>query len=125
MSLSKSFKKDGITNIVNKEYDFNYDGKYNFYRFYKQYDEFEEMSLDFRQNNMKEFKRHLNNFKNFKPIKQETQLKKERIMKSVDELYEKYYNSYKNDFDNDDELSEAKKKKLTRNSLNCLIKQTK
>ena len=33
-------------------------------------------------------------------------------MKNVDELYEKYYNFYKNDFDNDDELSEAKKKKI-------------
>ena len=42
--------------------------------------------------------------------KTETQLKKERIIKNVDELYEKYYNSYKNDYDNDDELSEAKKK---------------
>ena len=46
-------------------------------------------------------------------------------MKNVDELYEKCYNAYKNDFDNDDELSEAKKKKVTINSLNCLIKQTK
>ena len=33
-------------------------------------------------------------------------------MKNVDELYEKYYNFYKNDFDNNDELSEAKKKKI-------------
>ena len=33
-------------------------------------------------------------------------------MKNVDEFYEKYYSFYKNDFDNDDELSEAKKKKI-------------
>ena len=33
-------------------------------------------------------------------------------MKNVDEFYEKYYNFYKNDFDNNDELSEAKKKKI-------------
>ena len=83
------------------------------------------MSLDSKHNKIKVFKRLLNNFKNLKPKKQETQLKKEQIMKNVDELYEKDYNDYKNDFDNDDELSEAKKKKLTRNSLNCLIKQTK
>ena len=81
--------------------------------------------LDSKHNKIKVFKRLLNNFKNLKPKKQETQLKKEQIMKNVDELYEKDYNDYKNDFDNDDELSEAKKKKLTRNSLNCLIKQTK
>ena len=40
-----------------------------------------------------------------------TQLKKERIMKNVDELYEKYYNAYKNDYDAD-ELNETKKKKI-------------
>ena len=112
MSLSKSFKKDNVKNIANRESDFDYDGKYKFYRFYKQYDEFEEMSLDSKHNKMKEFKRLLNNFKSLKPLKQETQLKKERIMKNVDELYKKYYNFYKNDFDNDDELSEAKKKKF-------------
>ena len=43
-------------------------------------------------------------------------------MKNVDELQEKYYNAYKNDYDTDDVLKEAKKK-LTTNSLNCLIKQ--
>ena len=112
MSLSKSFKKDNVKNIANRESDFNYDGKYKFYRFYKQYDEFEEMSLDSKHNKIKVFKRLLNNFKNLKPKKQETQLKKEQIMKNVDELYEKDYNDYKNDFDNDDELSEAKKKKF-------------
>ena len=70
MSLSKSFKKDNIKNIANRESDFNYDGKYKFYRFYKQYDEFEEMSLDSKHNKMKEIKKLLNNFKNLKPIKQ-------------------------------------------------------
>ena len=70
------------------------------------------MSLDSKHNKIKVFKRLLNNFKNLKPKKQETQLKKEQIMKNVDELYEKDYNDYKNDFDNDDELSEAKKKKF-------------
>ena len=88
VSLSKSFKKDNLKTIANKESDFNYDGKNKFYRFYKQYDEFEEMSLDSKHNKMKEFKKLLNNFKIFKPLKQETQLKKERIMKNVDELYE-------------------------------------
>ena len=125
MSLSKSFKKDNVKNIANRESDFNYDGKYKFYRFSKQYDEFEEMSLDSKHKKMKEFKRLLNNFKNLKPIKQETQLKKERIMKNVGELYEKYYNSYKNDFDNNDELSKRKKKKFDykKLTLDALIKR--
>ena len=66
------------------------------------------MSLDSKYNKMKKFT-NLTKFKNLKPKK--TQLKKERIMKNVDELYEKYYNAYKNDYDAD-ELSEAKKKKI-------------
>ena len=43
MSLSKSFKKDNVKNIKNRESDFNYDSNYKFYRFYKQYDEFEKI----------------------------------------------------------------------------------
>ena len=70
------------------------------------------MSLDSKYNRMKEFKRLFNSFKSLKPIKQETQLKRERIIKIVDELYEKYCSAYKNDYDNDHELSEAKKKKF-------------
>ena len=70
MSLSKSFKKDNVRNIANKESDFNYDSKYKFYRFYKQCDEFEEMSLDSKlDNKMKEFTKLLNNFKNLKLLK--------------------------------------------------------
>ena len=40
-------------------------------------------------------------------------------MKNADDFYKKYQNAYKNDYGNDDELKE---KKLTINSLNCLIK---
>ena len=112
MSLSKSFKKDNVKNIAKSESDFNYDTNYKFYRFYKQYDEFEEISLDSKYNRINEFNKGLDKFKALKPIKPEMQLKKGRIMKNVDELYEKYYNDYKNGFDNDDELREAKKKKF-------------
>ena len=44
--------------------------------------------------------------------KTETQLKKEQIIKNVNEPYKKYYGAYKNDYDTDDELNEAKKKKF-------------
>ena len=111
MSLSKSFKKDTVKDIANRESDFNYDSKHSFYRFYKEYDEFEEMSLDSKYNKMKKFTNLLNIFQNHKPKNPKTQLKKERIMKNVDELYEKYYNAYKNDYDAD-ELNETKKKKI-------------
>ena len=85
MSPSKSFKKDNVKNIAKRDSDFNYDSNYKFHRFYKQYDEFEEMSLDSKYNRIKELNKLLANFKTLS----ETQLKKERIMKNVDELLRK------------------------------------
>ena len=76
------------------------------------------MSLDSKYNRMKHFNKLLINFKSLKTKKTETQLKKERIIKNVDELYEKYYNAYKSDYDTDDELKKDQKKSLTTNSLN-------
>ena len=61
---------------------------------------------------MKKFTNLLTIFKNLKSKNSKTRLKKEQIMKNVDELYENYYNAYKNDYDNDNELSEGKKKKF-------------
>ena len=61
---------------------------------------------------MKEFNKLLISFKSVKTKKPQTKLKKERIMKNVDELYEKYYNAYKSDFDTDDKLKKDKKKKF-------------
>ena len=70
------------------------------------------MPLDSKYNKMKKITNLLTILKNLKSKNSKTQLKKERIMKNVDELYEKYFNAYKNDYDNDDELSEVKKKKF-------------
>ena len=67
VSLGKSFKKDNVKNIVNRESDFNYDSNYKFYKFYKQHDEFEEMSLDSKYNRIKEFNKLLIKCKAFKP----------------------------------------------------------
>ena len=68
------------------------------------------MLLDSKYTRIKEFNKLLIKFKSPKHKKPETQLKKERIMKNVDELYEMYYSAHKNDYDN--ELSEATKKKF-------------
>ena len=75
--------------------DFDYGSNHEFYKFYKGYDEFEEMSLDSKYNKMKKCTNLLTKFKNLQPKKPETRLKKERIVKDVDELYDKYYNDYK------------------------------
>ena len=69
------------------------------------------MSLDSKDNRMNEFNKLLTSFKNIEMKKTETQLKKEQIIKNVNEPYKKYYGAYKNDYDTDDELNEAKKKK--------------
>ena len=61
---------------------------------------------------MKIFNKLFINFKNLKTKKAETQLKKEKIMKNVDNLYKNYYNAYKSNFDIKDELTEDKKKKF-------------
>ena len=82
------------------------------FRFYKGYDEFKESSLDSKYNKMKNFNKLLINFRNLKTKKTETQLKKEKIMKNVDELYKNYFNDYKSDLDTNHELTENKKKKL-------------
>ena len=87
ISLSKSFKKYNVKNIANRESDFNYDSMYSFYRFYKEYNEFEEMSLNSKYNKMKKFTNLLAIFKNLKPKNSKTQLKKEPIIKNVDERY--------------------------------------
>ena len=109
MSYSKAFENDKAKSSAESESEFNYDSNYRFYKFYKQYDEFEEMPLDSKYNRRKEFNKLLIKFKSLRPKHPKTQLKKERIMKIVAELYEKYYNTYKNNYDAD-ELSEAKKK---------------
>ena len=95
MSFSKPFKKDKAKSRKKSESDFNYDSKYRFYRFFKWFDEFEEMPLDCKYNRIKGFNKLLINFKALKPKNPKTQLKNERIMKNVDELYKNYYNAYK------------------------------
>ena len=105
--LSKSFKKDNVKNIAKRESGFNYDSKHSYYGFYKEYNESEEMSLNSKYNEMKKCTNLFTVFKNLKPKNPKSQFKKDRIMKNVDELYEKYYSDYKNDFGNDDRLDEG------------------
>ena len=69
------------------------------------------MSLDSKHNRIKKFNKLLTSCKDLRRKNPKTQLKKERILKNVDQLYKKYYDAYKNDYDTD-ELNEAKKKKF-------------
>ena len=113
ISLSKAFEKDKAKSGAKSNSDFNYNNNHSFYRFYKGYDEFAEISLDSKYNRMKEFMKFLTNFENLGPKKPESKLKKEQIIKNVDEPCQKkkYYDAYESDYDPDDELNKAKKKK--------------
>ena len=59
---------------------------------------------------MKSFNKRLIKFKNVKPTKSETQLKKEGIIKNVEEVYRKYNDPYKDEYDNDGELNGVENK---------------
>ena len=125
LSFSKAFEKDKTKSGAKSESDFNHDSNHKFNGFYKGYDEFEEMSLDSKYNKLKKINEHLIHFKSVKPKNEKIQLKKERIMENVVELYKNYYDVGKLDYDNNDNLNETKKKSLNTNNLNCLIKQIK
>ena len=110
--LVKHLKKNEVKSVAKRRSDFDYDSNHAFLKFYKGYDEFKEMPLESKYNKMKEFNKLLIGFKSLKTKKTETQLKKEKIIKNIDELYKNYYNAYKSDFDANDELTEDKRKKF-------------
>ena len=72
---------------------------------------------------MKEFNKI--SFKSVKTKQTEERFKKERTLKNVNELYEKYCNAYKSDSDTGDELNEAKKKKFDHNQFKLVHKTDK
>ena len=117
MSLSKAFKKDKVKSAAKSKSNFNYDSNHDFYKFYKGYDEFGEMSLDSKCNRTKGFNKIFISFKSVKIKQTVKRFQKERTLKNVNELYEKYCNAYKSDNDTDDELNEAKKKKFDHNQF--------
>ena len=108
--LVNHLKKIRLKVVINMRMILIMTAAIDFTNIFKGYDEFKEMSLDSKYNRMKEFNKLLINFKALRPNKPKTQLKKEQIMRNVDENYEKYYHAYKNDYETDDELDEAKKK---------------
>ena len=53
------------------------------------------MSLGSKYGELKEFYKLLSNFKNHKPLTTETKDQKDRIMKNVNQLHNKYFDTYK------------------------------
>ena len=89
VSLSKAFKKDEVKSVAKRKSDFNYDSNQPCFEFSKRIDEFKDMSLGSKYTIMKNFNKRLATFKNVKSIKSETRLKKEWIIKNVEEVYSK------------------------------------
>ena len=109
MSLSKAFKKDEVKSFAKSKSD---DSNHNFFEFCKRNDEFKDISLGSKYPIMKSFNKRLIKFKNVKPTKSETQLKKEGIIKNVEEVYRKYHDPYKDEYDNGGELNGVENKKF-------------
>ena len=112
MSLSKAFRKDKVKSVAKRKSDFNYDSNHPFFEFSKRIDEFKDISLGSKYTIMKNYNKRFIKFKNVQPTKSETRLKKERIIKNVEEVYRKYYDAYKEKDDNGGELNGAENKKF-------------
>ena len=92
-----------------KTSDFNYDSRYTFYRFDRDFKKFKRMSLGSKYGELKEFYKLLSDFKNNKLLTTETKDRKERIMKNVNQLYNKYFDTYKKNYDNENVKDEKKR----------------
>ena len=84
-----------FSKAAKNESDFNYDSRYTFYRFDRDFKKFKRMSLGSKYGELKEFYKLLSDFKNHKPITTETKNRKNRILNSVNQLYNKYFDTYK------------------------------
>ena len=83
-----------VSKAAKNESDFNYDSRYAFYKFDRDFKKFKRMSLASKYGELKEFCKLLIDFKNYKPFTTETKYCKDRIMKNVNQLDNKYFDTY-------------------------------
>ena len=107
-------------NKVNKaaknESDCNYDFK--FYKFHRDFKKFKRMSLGCKYDEINDFYGLLNAFINTHEVTiTETKDRKDRIMKNVKQLYNKYFDTYKKNYNSEKMKKTKKKEDLTINSL--------
>ena len=67
------------------------------------------MSLGSKYGELKKFYKLLSDFKNHKPLTTETKDRKDRIMKNVNQLYNKYFDTYKKNYDSEKVKDEEKR----------------
>ena len=67
------------------------------------------MSLGSKYGELKEFYKLLSDFKNHKPLTTKTKDREDRIIKNVNQLYNKYFDNYKNNNDSEKVKDEEKR----------------
>ena len=67
------------------------------------------MSLGSKYGELNEFYKILSDFKNHKPCTTQTKDCKDRILKNVSQLYNKYFDTYKNNYDSEKVKDEEKR----------------
>ena len=99
-----------VSKVANNESDFNYDSKYAFYKFYRDFKKFKRMSVGSKYDEMNDFHALLNAFINtHEATTTETKDCKNRIMRNVNQLYNKYFDTYKKNYDSEKVKDEEKR----------------
>ena len=80
---------------LQNESDFNYESKYALYKFYGDLKKYKRMTLGSKYGEMNDFYMLLNVFiTTHEATTSKTKICKDRIMKNVNQLYNKYFDTY-------------------------------
>ena len=110
--MNASSAANKASKVAKNESDYNYDSKYRFYRFYRDFEKFKRMSLGCKYHEMNDFHKLLDSFINIhEAISTETKDRKDRIMKNVNRLYDKYADTYKKSYVSEKVKDEQKRER--------------
>ena len=92
-----------------------------FYKFYRDFKIFERISLGFKYDEISDFYALLSTFINtHEATTSEKKDLKDRVIRNVNQLYDKYFDPYKKNYDSE-KVKDKEKKGVTINSLKWLI----
>ena len=101
-----------VSKAAKNESDYNYDFKYYFSKFHRNFKKFKRILLGFKYDEINEFYTLLNAFINtHEATTTETKDRKDRIMKNVNQLYNKYFDTYKKNDDSEKVKGEEKRRR--------------
>ena len=93
--LSNVSNNNKTSSYIKNESDYNYDNNFAFYKFYKDFQNFKDRSLESKYSDISKFYKALSEFKNNKKSTDETQQRKNRVIKDDVALYNNYFDFYK------------------------------